>query len=292
VATAFPFAKSLQDSRASMLPGFRFLFAAIMLSMSLLVFGLGAAALLRAAHESFASNSSWRGAPEVTFAQRPDSTLPMLATLRVDAPAAEKASEQAPPVASSVDTAPATPAPAIAEQVAAVRPADAAPAATATSEGAPPAMVLTENPSPATAPPAREATAAGDQTTIAAIAPPSGAGEPMAAPSEPTGTPQAAPDQTGIAKIATLGGPPVDITEDTIKDTPPARDRAAKPDQARDDQSTIKRRVQAKRVVHRRRLSARARLAIQAQQQQANPFAPPPVPATTTRQRQPSAGGP
>ena len=42
-----------------MLPGFRFLFAAIVLSMSILVFGLGAAALLRAAHEEFASNPSW-----------------------------------------------------------------------------------------------------------------------------------------------------------------------------------------------------------------------------------------
>ena len=44
-----------------MLPGFRFLFAATMLSMSLLVFGLGAAALLRAAHEEFTSTR--HGAP-------------------------------------------------------------------------------------------------------------------------------------------------------------------------------------------------------------------------------------
>ena len=36
---------------ASMLPGFRFRFAAVFLSMSVLVFGVGAAALLRAAHE-------------------------------------------------------------------------------------------------------------------------------------------------------------------------------------------------------------------------------------------------
>ena len=43
-----------------MLPGFRFLFAAIILSMSVLVFGLGAAALLRAAHEQFASIPSRR----------------------------------------------------------------------------------------------------------------------------------------------------------------------------------------------------------------------------------------
>ena len=43
-----------------MLPGIRFLFAAILLSISIVVFGLGAAALLRAAHEDFASNPSWR----------------------------------------------------------------------------------------------------------------------------------------------------------------------------------------------------------------------------------------
>ena len=53
-----------------MLPGFRFLFAAIVLSMSILVFGLGAAALLRAAHEQFASNPSWHAAPEATVAQQ------------------------------------------------------------------------------------------------------------------------------------------------------------------------------------------------------------------------------
>src|SRR5271155_4407881 len=80
-----------------MLPGFRFLFAAIMLSMSLLIFGLGAAALLRAAHESFASNPSWHGAPEATFAQRPETPLPVLATLRVDtsASAMDKPVDQA-----------------------------------------------------------------------------------------------------------------------------------------------------------------------------------------------------
>jgi len=242
------------------------------LSMSLLVFGLGAAALLRAAHESFASNSSWRAAPEVTFAQRSDSALPMLATLRVDTPVVEKAPEQASPVASSVETSPAATAPATSEQVAAVKPLDAAPAETSTSESPPPAMRPAENP-----PSAAQATATVDQTTTAAITPP-GAGERAAAASEPKGTPQStpAPDQASPAttKIATLGGPPVDITEETISETLPARDKTAMPDQARADQSTIKRRVQAKRAAHRRRLTARARLAIQAQQQQANPFAP------------------
>src|SRR6202166_5043083 len=75
----------------SMLPGFRFLFAAIVFSLSILVFGLGAAALLRAAHEQFASNPSWRGAPEITLAQHSEASRPVLAMLRVEpAPAAQK----------------------------------------------------------------------------------------------------------------------------------------------------------------------------------------------------------
>jgi len=51
-----------------MLPGLRFLFAAIVLSMSVLVFGLGAAALLRAAHEEFVSVPSRHPPPETIFA--------------------------------------------------------------------------------------------------------------------------------------------------------------------------------------------------------------------------------
>ena len=66
-----------------MLPGFRFLFAAIVLSISILVFGLGAAALLRAAHEEFASNPAWHAAPDATFAQQAEATRPVLAMLRV-----------------------------------------------------------------------------------------------------------------------------------------------------------------------------------------------------------------
>lgn len=75
-----------------MLPGFRFLFAAIMLSMSLLVFGLGATALLRSAHEEFASNPTWRAAPEVKLTPQSEATMPVLATLRLETPA-QKAPE-------------------------------------------------------------------------------------------------------------------------------------------------------------------------------------------------------
>lgn len=71
-----------------MLPGFRFLLAAILLSTSILVFGLGAAALLRTTHEQYVSNPSWRNGPqEQVFAQAAE---PVLAVLRVE-PVADEA---------------------------------------------------------------------------------------------------------------------------------------------------------------------------------------------------------
>jgi hypothetical protein len=80
-----------------MLPGFRFLFAAIALSMSILVFGLGAAALLHAAHEEFASTPSWRAPPETKFAQPSEGPKPVLALLRIEpSPTEQKDSGDAP----------------------------------------------------------------------------------------------------------------------------------------------------------------------------------------------------
>ncbi|WP_431204799.1 hypothetical protein ACQ86E_07045 [Bradyrhizobium betae] len=73
-----------------MLPGFRFLFAAILLSTSILVFGLGAAALLRASHQQYVDNPSWRNGPqEQVFAQAPEPAQPVLAALRVEPAATE-----------------------------------------------------------------------------------------------------------------------------------------------------------------------------------------------------------
>src|ERR1700704_5270518 len=91
-----------------MLPGFRFLFVAIMLLLSILIFGLGAAALLRAAHEEFASNPSWHAPPETMFAQQGQDTPPVLAMLRGEPPPAEKAPDNNP--ASPGIAAPAEPA--------------------------------------------------------------------------------------------------------------------------------------------------------------------------------------
>jgi hypothetical protein len=69
-----------------MLPGFRFLFIAILLCMSTLVFGLGAASLFRSAHEEFANLPTWRAQPGTGFAQPPETGRPTLAMLRVEPP--------------------------------------------------------------------------------------------------------------------------------------------------------------------------------------------------------------
>lgn len=72
-----------------MLPGFRFLFATVVLAVSVLVFGLGAAALLRAAHEEFVNLPSWRLAQQPVLAPQFEMSGPTLAMLRIEALAAK-----------------------------------------------------------------------------------------------------------------------------------------------------------------------------------------------------------
>jgi hypothetical protein len=106
-----------------MLPGLRFLVAAIVFSFSVIVFGLGAAALFRAAHEQFASSSSWHASPETSFTSflpQVEPARPMIAMLRVEPAAPEPvnappapAEEQ--PDVSSTNAVPDAPAPALAE---------------------------------------------------------------------------------------------------------------------------------------------------------------------------------
>ena len=277
-----------------MLPGFRFLFAAIMLLLSILIFGLGAAALLRAAHEEFASNPSWHVTPEATFAQqnevprreagrpeaaRPDATRTeatrtVLAMLRTDAAAAAKSPDVPPaalPLAAAEQAAPLS-IPAESERIAALKPEDLSP-----PEPAKPEIPVSESPAKTEAAPALAgAPAPADETRIAATeeaAPP--ANEAARAASGPTSAP-ASPDtdlasKTDLAptKIATLVGPPV-----TIEAQPSVKAAGAKP-----DASVIQKRLQARRAAQRRRMAARARLARQALQQQQipNPFAPRPI---------------
>jgi hypothetical protein len=281
-----------------MLPGFRFLFAAIILSMSILVFGLGATALLRAAHEQFASNPSWHAAPEANFALAADAVRPVLAMLRVEP---EQKSDSGPVIGIPAPAQPilAAPrplnvgAPAEPEQMAALKaqqaetpvPADARPEtameSTPLTEAAPAPTDAADT--SATAAPEAETKVASTEPTspqpllaandAMAIASGAAAAEPVSA---------AATAETDIAamKIATLGGPPV-----AIEAAPPPAKAAA---DAKPDRDALRKRQQARRAAQRRRLAARARLAArQAQlQQPADPFAQPSAqPAAAARTR-------
>ena len=258
-----------------MLPGFRFLFAAIMLSLSILTFGLGAAALLRAAHEEVASNPSWRATPETTFAQQPEATRPdaarsVLAMLRVDATVVEKSSDV--PAA----TAPCAPAeqaaplstPAEPEGIAALKPEDSS-----LPEPAKPEIPVSESPAKSEAAPALANTPApADEIRIAAATteavPP--ANEAARAASGQTGAAASPDPDLASTKIATLNGPPV-----PIEAQPPGKAAGAKP-----DTGSVQKRLQARRAAQRRRMAARVRLARQAllqQQPSPTPFAPPAI---------------
>jgi hypothetical protein len=241
-----------------MLPGLRFLFAAILLSMSILVFGLGAAALLRAAHEEFASNPSWHATPETMFAQQADAARPVLAMLRVDvAPAAEsQTSNNVPPAAEQAAAEQAAVAATPAKGIAALKPEDS-PLPEAAKPEIPVEVASAQSdaaPAPANAP------ASADETKIAAVLSPAN----ETAPSAPEQASAPASPDIDIAstRIATLGGPAV-IIEPPITNAKPGR-------------SAVKKRKHARqRAVQRRRVALSARVARQAPQQSADPFAQP-----------------
>jgi hypothetical protein len=299
-----------------MLPGFRFLFAAIVLSMSILVFGLGAAALLRAAHEEFASTPSWHAPPETMFAQQADANRPVLALLRINPPAAEKAPDDVAAVTAPTPpvTAPAEPAatgstppeqaaipptPAEPDRIAALQPADSPAPAAATSE-----LPVAEHPPQDEAAPAPDATAApqaaapvaADETKVAVTAAateqvPAPASEATpatevvpavvvpaieAAPAIPE--PAAAPSSTDAGTFSTKIA--------TLGGLPVTIGPAAKAANPKPDKGAIKKREQAKRVHRRRRIVARAQVA--AQTQPVDPFAQPAAtPSRPSRSRKP-----
>jgi hypothetical protein len=251
-----------------MLPGFRFLCAAIVLSMSILIFGLGAAALLRVAHEEFSSTPFWRAAPETQFAQRgeatnqADATKPVLATLRVNAlPAEQEASDDLPAAAAPAEPAATESVPAEPEQMAALKAEDSLPPEPATPEIPVSEILPQSEAAPAEAD--GSTSAAADETKIAAseqVSPPPNEAAPAA--SDQTSLP-ALPEADIIGmNIAALGDPTI-----ALEATPPAKAASTKP-----DQSEIKKRLQARRAAERRRMAARARAAQQADQQFADPF--------------------
>ncbi|MDE5456598.1 hypothetical protein GWE18_27970 [Bradyrhizobium sp. CSA112] len=263
-----------------MLPGFRFLFAAIILSMSILIFGLGAAALLRAAHEEFANLPSRRSTPEPMFARRTDDTPPTLALLRIDPPAAEKTAEDG-PATTVPETATDIPAlggqapdagPAAPEKLAAARPAEPvqvdaekpeASAQEAIAEAAPASTAETE--APVTNAEAKLASIAETPEPAAATPPP---------PLPPTDI-SSFEGNVAATRIATLGGPAVVVDEKTAAKTAEANTTEAKPDRSAAKKRAAQRAREQQIAARRARLAREAALA--AQQQFANPFAQLPV---------------
>ncbi|WP_047309749.1 hypothetical protein [Rhodopseudomonas palustris] len=178
-----------------MLPGFRFLFAAITLAVSLLVFGLGAAALLRATHEQFVNVHTVRPAAITLLARSPEAPMPSLSMLRIDSP----------------------PPPAVIAQPAAIAPL----AAQAPMQAAPaePAPVAIDSASPSSG--SASATPETDYPSlIAALQPDAPAMPEVAPPAELTPKTQA-PD-TSIADIPATPEPQATVTDAANQNGPQA----------------------------------------------------------------------
>jgi len=249
-----------------MLPSFRFLFAAIMLSTSILVFGLGAAALLRTAHEEFASNPFWHAAPETTFAQQSEGSRPVLAMLRVDPmPVEHQAPDDAPSVAAPVEPAAGASVAAEPETIAAL-----APELSPQPESAQPEIPVPESPAPSEMASAQVEATSGETklATTEEASPPANEAAPTA--SERTSAPALPEPDPTVAKTAALNAPTV-----AIEAKPPAKAASATTIGAEPDKSVIKKRQQARRAAQRSKIAARARAARQAAQQAADPFAQP-----------------
>jgi hypothetical protein len=256
-----------------MLPGFRFLFTAIVLSMSILVFGLGAAALLRAAHEEFASMPSRRAPPEPVFAQQSEPPAPTLALLRVDPPVAEKAPDNVAAAAAPAEQAQDATPPAEPEKLAALKVEDASSPEATKPETSKPETSKPEGETPAvetmsTLPATQaETPASTEEPKLAAIAetqPP--AAEAASTAAEPAGVVPSLEANVAATRIATLGGPAVTIEETA----------AGKADATPDRSAAGKRAQRARERRHSARRARVARPAVAAQSP-ADPFAQPAV---------------
>lgn len=276
-----------------MLPGFRVLFAIVLLSVSLLVFGLGAAALLRAAHDNFAGLAAPPPASEAVVAREREQRQATLALLQIETQAepGQRAAPSAEPRPTEPDTAAAAPAqeapaPGLAEVTATEPGPEAKPGSQTdtrtemTSEAKPepgqaPAVV-------ALAPAAPDPVPAGEAApaTTAAI-PPAGdpqpaikdasrdAAEPSAATGENAAPSEAAkPGPTAALDTSENAAVPADLPEEVVK-------AAARP---RPEIPRHLARRHKKPKVHHVRAAVRARPAaqqtspFQQQRQQINPF--------------------
>jgi hypothetical protein len=247
-----------------MLPGFRFLAAAILLSTSLLVFGVGAAALLRAAHKDFASAPLLRGPHETVFAEQ-DDAVPALATARVESPApdedvpAQISPDQSPALAEVAEAGQSSgPSDRAAAPGEADAPADDPPSATLKE-------VAAENAATTESAPEAELSSPPEEPKIAVV-------EVAASDQAPPAQAAAAPllhESTRMAqtRIAALGVPSVPVQK-------PARSSIGKPSVKSTRRAVVKKPVQVKPVTVRPRRIVQRPQAVRAAAQQrfANPF--------------------
>jgi len=104
--------KASRGIAAFMLPGFRTLAAISLLAVAIVIFALGAAALLRVAHEDFATLQTWRPAMDplpgtVAAREAGEPATPTLAALRIEPDPAIAEQIVSPPAAAIPDPAPA-----------------------------------------------------------------------------------------------------------------------------------------------------------------------------------------
>jgi hypothetical protein len=205
-----------------MLPSFRFLFAAIVFSMSILVFGLGAAALLRTAHEEFASNPFWHGAPEKTFPQRSEPKGPVLALLRAEP---LPVPDDVPPVAAPVEPAAVPSVAAEPENIAALGQENSS-----QPESAPPETPVPEGPVQSETAPAQVEAVPGETKLATTEEASSSANEAAPTASGETSAPALPEAGIAVAKIAALDAPAVAIEAKPAPKAANARTISAEPD--------------------------------------------------------------
>lgn len=244
-----------------MLPGFRLLFATVVLAGAVLIFGLGAAALLRAAHEEFASLPSWRAAAPPLPARIAEPPPPTLALLRVET------QEATPDAVKDMTSLVAVDAPAATAEHTAVAPESTE--ATEPEEMAVPQAVAAETPAPAIVEASLQPAPAG------AVAPDTASPE-MAPP-----TPQAAAPDTAIQQPSDGAASPAPETEPkaaTVASLPaPAKvgttAQPGKPAAAKARQAAAKATARRRLIAIRARAAARARALEQQKSKTLDPLA-------------------
>ncbi|ACF02628.1 conserved hypothetical protein, conserved [Rhodopseudomonas palustris TIE-1] len=225
-----------------MLPGFRFLFAAMTLAVSLLVFGLGAAALLRAAHEQFVNVHTVRPPAITLLARAPEAPTPSLSMLRVDSPAPPAPAAEPPAPAATANQSPNTTDPVAADVAALGNGEGAKPEAKAAEPAQTAALQPSGAETPATAPAAQspqaeQAPAAPEPASQASSPPPAAAPEAVAPAARPAATAATSTDapkpddkpQAGAEKVVTPAAPTQTAATETAAPATPAAPVATAP---------------------------------------------------------------